>query len=86
MDNLRDIRRQLGLTQIELGERLGLDQSTISRFETGGLPVDKRTELAVQALIASHVATCGTCELRADDPQCRTCIRSDCGLRHQEAA
>lgn len=35
---------------------------------------------------ANLIATCGTCELRADDPQCRTCIRSDCGLRHQEAA
>lgn len=52
MDNIRDIRRQLGLTQIEMAERLGLHQSTISRFESGELPVDKRTALAAQALLA----------------------------------
>jgi len=86
MDNLRDIRRQLGLTQIELGERLGLDQSTISKFETGALAIDKRTELALQAIIAAHVATCGACELRADDPACTSCIRADCGLRPKVAA
>jgi len=86
MDNLRDIRRQLGLTQIEMGEQLGLDQSTISRFENGALPIDKRTGLAVQALLAAHVATCGACDRRADDPECVSCIRSDCGLRQREAA
>jgi len=86
MENLRDIRRQLGLTQIELGERLGLDQSTISRFESGALAMDKRTTLAVDALLSKHVATCGTCERRAEDPECEACIRSDCGLRPREAA
>ncbi len=86
MDSLRDIRRQLGLTQIEMGERLGLDQSTISRMENGSLVVDKRTGLAVQALLATHVATCGTCDLRSTDPACSACTRTDCGLRHKEAA
>jgi hypothetical protein len=52
MENIRDIRRQLGLTQIEMAERLGLHQSTISRFESGELPVDKRTALAAKALLA----------------------------------
>ena len=50
MDNIRDIRRQLGLTQCEMADRLGLNQSTISRFERGDLPVDKRTMLAARAL------------------------------------
>lgn len=86
MDNLRDIRRRLGLTQIEMGERLGLDQSTISRLENGALAVDKRTALALQALLAAHVATCGACDRRADDPECSACLRTDCGLRHKEAA
>ena len=56
MDNIRDIRRQLGLTQIEMAERLGLHQSTISRFESGDLPVDKRTALAAKALLAQAAA------------------------------
>lgn len=86
MDNLRDIRRQLGLTQIEMGEQLGLDQSTISRLEGGSLVVSKRTALAAQALLAASVATCGTCERRADDPECANCIRTDCGLSQRKAA
>lgn len=50
---MRDIRRQLDLTQIELAERLGVQQSTISRYERGDLPIDKRTQLALDALIAA---------------------------------
>jgi transcriptional regulator with XRE-family HTH domain len=51
MSYIRDIRRQLGLTQTEMADRLGLNQSTISRFERGDLPVDKRTALAVRSLL-----------------------------------
>lgn len=86
MDNLRDIRRRLGLTQIEMGEKLGLDQSTISRLESGALVIDKRTSLAVQAIVTAHVVTCGACDLRSDDPTCDACTRTDCGLRQKEAA
>lgn len=50
MDELRTIRTELGLTQAEFADRLGLHQSTISRFENGDLPLDKRTLLAAQAL------------------------------------
>lgn len=50
MDELRTIRTELGLTQAEFADRLGLHQSTISRFEKGDLPLDKRTLLAAQAL------------------------------------
>lgn len=53
MEDIRRIRTRLGLTQIEFAERLGLHQSTISRFETGELPTDKRTILAAQALLAA---------------------------------
>lgn len=50
MDDLRTIRTELGLTQSEFADRLGLHQSTISRFEKGDLPLDKRTLLAAQSL------------------------------------
>lgn len=53
MSDIREIRKQLCLTQAELADRLGLHQATISRFETGGLPVDRRTRLALDALIAA---------------------------------
>lgn len=56
MDDIREIRSKLGLTQIEFADRLGLHQSTISRLETGELPADKRTVLAAKALLAEREA------------------------------
>ncbi len=46
------IREALGLTQEQMAGHLGLHQSTISRFERGELPLDKRTLLAAQALLS----------------------------------
>jgi transcriptional regulator with XRE-family HTH domain len=51
MTDVRAIRRQLGLSQGQLADKLGLNQSTISRFETGELPVDERTTLALDAIV-----------------------------------
>ena len=48
--DIRAIRKGLGLSQSELADKLGLTQPTISRFETGGLELDERTRLAVEAL------------------------------------
>jgi len=56
MDDIREVRRQLGVTQIELADLLGLHQSTISRLEGGSLPVDARTKLAIEALVARRAA------------------------------
>lgn len=56
MDDIRQIRQALGLTQSEFADRMGLHQSTISRFERGDLPLDKRTLLAAQALLAGSQA------------------------------
>jgi transcriptional regulator with XRE-family HTH domain len=50
MDDIRTIRTRLGLNQADLAKKLGLHQSTISRFERGDLPIDERTRLALDAL------------------------------------
>ena len=50
MDDIRAFRRKIGVTQVELATLLGLHQSTISRLESGALPVDERTMLALEAL------------------------------------
>lgn len=50
MLNMAAIRRELGLTQAQLAEKLGVHQTTVSRFETGELPLDPRTKLALEAL------------------------------------
>ena len=51
MDSIKTIRERLGVSQSQMAEMLGLHQSTISRFEKGDLPTDKRTLLAAQALL-----------------------------------
>lgn len=51
MSQVRTARTALGLSQAELAVKLGVHQTTISRFETGDLPVDERTELALDALL-----------------------------------
>lgn len=56
MLDVRTVRKQLAATQTELGEMLGVNQSTISRLETGELDLDPRTRLALEALVARNAA------------------------------
>jgi len=48
---LRDIRQQLGVTQVALAVALGLDVMTISRWERGVAFPSKTAEIAVRALL-----------------------------------
>lgn len=52
MQDIQSIRKALGLSQSEMADRLGLHQTTISRFERGELPTDKRTLLAAELLLS----------------------------------
>jgi transcriptional regulator with XRE-family HTH domain len=56
MSYVRQARKQLGLSQNELGAVLGINQSVISRYETGELPVSLRTRLAIEALLTKAEA------------------------------
>jgi len=64
MDDIREIRRTLEMTQAELAEALGLNQSTISRLESGALILDARTRLAIEAIQARR----GANSRHASDP------------------
>lgn len=44
---IRDIRTELGLTQRELAERLGVRSNTVTRWETGINPIPEWAEKAV---------------------------------------
>jgi len=57
MSDFRSTRKELGLSQTDLADQLGLHQSTISRFENGTLPIDGRTRLALDALLMRHRAS-----------------------------
>lgn len=84
------------ISDAEFGALIDKDRTTVNRIRNGKV----RPTLEVAALIETHtagavkmqewaglsVATCGSCDLRADDPACVGCIRSDCGLRQREAA
>lgn len=37
MKRLAELRKEKGVSQIDLGEQLGLSHASISRYETGGL-------------------------------------------------
>ena len=50
--DIKQTRETLGLTQAQLGEKLGLDGSMISKMESGTLLVGPRTALALEALLA----------------------------------
>ena len=62
--NLKQVREQAGLTQIQLAERIGCDQSVISRIESGqrALTLDRLKSIAkalgvpLAQLLADEVA------------------------------
>jgi len=49
--DFRETRKALGLSQAELAEKLGVDQGTVSRYETGEIEMNARMELALEALM-----------------------------------
>jgi len=84
------------ISDADFATLIGKDRSIVNKLRNGKL----RPTLEVAALIETHtagavkmqdwtglsVANCGVCERRADDPECTTCIRSDCGLSQRQAA
>jgi transcriptional regulator with XRE-family HTH domain len=53
----RELRRQrlhLGLTQIQLAEKLGMNRASIIRYERDQWPIPAHIELAMRALLADQ--------------------------------
>jgi DNA-binding transcriptional regulator YiaG len=51
--DIKELRQQLGLTQAEFAERLGVNQATISRWETcweKGLPISRMARMYLERL------------------------------------
>ena len=53
-DQLRALRKHLGLTQAALAEALGISRKTICEHETGRTPVPRERMLAVLCLVLEH--------------------------------
>jgi DNA-binding transcriptional regulator YiaG len=45
------IRKRLGMTQVELAEKLGIHSMTVSKWERGVEPVQKQTALVLELLV-----------------------------------
>lgn len=48
----KSIRKDQGWSQMDLAELMGTSQTVISNIETGRVEVDRRTELALRALVS----------------------------------
>lgn len=52
-EQIRAARERLGETQDAFGQRFGVDQSTIHRWETRGPPDHKLTQMAISTVLAT---------------------------------
>ncbi len=52
-NTLRDARQTLGLTYEAFAVALGINMSTLSRYETSKLPMPRTVDLAVRGLLAT---------------------------------
>lgn len=52
-DELRDIRKGLGITLAAMGTALGMSETMIGQMERGQRPIERRTALAARYL-AEH--------------------------------
>ena len=43
MNKVKELRRKMGLTQVQLAERLNISQSALSTYETGRINIDNDT-------------------------------------------
>lgn len=51
-EELKILRKSAGYTQGELGDAIGLSRVTIGLMERGDAPIEKRTAIAVRAVVA----------------------------------
>jgi DNA-binding transcriptional regulator YiaG len=49
--DLKQLRRRMGLTQGQLGELIGVHLVSISRWETGAVPIPKAIALLMRLLV-----------------------------------
>ena len=49
-DEYKALRKETGLTQAALVERLGVSRETVARRESGAMPINTEAALAIKAL------------------------------------
>lgn len=71
-----------GHSPVSLSVALAIEAISDGRIDAAALNDDVR---AARAAVGG-IATCPSCDRRADDPECSACLRPDCGIRQREAA
>ena len=66
---VRKLRERLGLTQTEMGKRLGVRWSTVSRWENGHTPVSEKVAMALTLLTYRH-------RLEASNPVAKAILKA----------
>ncbi len=54
-NTLKKRRGRLGMTQADLAAELGVASNTVSRYETGSLPIPAHMNLVLEALEKRHI-------------------------------
>jgi DNA-binding XRE family transcriptional regulator len=49
-DEMKAIRKRLGMTQADFGEAIGMSRKAVNEMEAGKAVIERRTELAVRYL------------------------------------
>ena len=52
-DELRAMRKALGMSQQELADAIGMSRKAVGEMERGDAPIEKRTGMAVRLLVVS---------------------------------
>lgn len=50
-DELKTLRKALGMSQQELADAIGMSRKSIGEMERGDAPIEKRTGMAVRLLV-----------------------------------
>ena len=53
MNRIRELREHKGLRQIDVAEATGIDQKTLSNYETGKTNPDRRSGMKAEATVIS---------------------------------
>lgn len=64
-DDMRILRKEIGWSQQELADELGMSRKSIVEMEGGKAPIERRTELAVRMLEADPSSRLGKADLAA---------------------
>ena len=50
LNQIKEARKALGWTQAQLAEQLGVTHATVSRIESGDIPLNIRTQIALEVI------------------------------------